>query len=249
MRLPLRAIPRDRIIRVLSGPLRGSLWVVGSSAHGCWIGWYEQAKAKAFSEAVTSESVVYDIGANVGYYTLIAARLARQGRVISFEPLPSNVTMIRRHLELNRIGNATVFEVAVSDHPGEGLFQTSLSNSMGRLGKSGDLTVRLVTIDDLIGMKLAPAPAIIKMDIEGAEYAALKGGFKTLESCRPIIFLATHGPSVHRACCKLLSDLDYDLCPIDGELLEKCSELLARPKQLAANVALKPSENEAASRC
>ncbi len=234
MRLPLRAIPKSWVVPVLGGPLRGGRWVSGASVHGCWLGWYEKGKAEAFRNAVGQNSVVWDIGANVGYYTLIAASRATSGRVYAFEPLPSNVALLHRHLELNRVENVTVLEVAVSDHEGEGRFEMAESNSMGHLGTGGKtLRVRLVGMDEAVQRGELPAPTHIKMDIEGAEYDALRGGINTLKVSRPILFLATHGAVVHDGCCSLLRDLHYDLQPLGGVPLERCSELVARPKVVA----------------
>lgn len=68
------------------------------------------------------------------------------------------------------------------------------------------------------------------MDIEGGEAAALDGARGLLGEHRPVIFLATHGPDVHRYCCELLEGLDYALAPLDTHVLAVASELLARPR-------------------
>jgi len=69
LRRLLRAVPRGLVVPVLQGPSRGKQWIVGSTNHGAWLGSYELAKQRRFAQAVTTGSVVYDIGANVGVYT------------------------------------------------------------------------------------------------------------------------------------------------------------------------------------
>jgi hypothetical protein len=84
IRWPLRCVPRDVTVPILQGPLRGARWVVGSHTHGCWFGSYEADRQRAFVRLVRPGAVVYDLGANVGFYTLLAARLAGPaGRVLA----------------------------------------------------------------------------------------------------------------------------------------------------------------------
>src|ERR1043165_45133 len=86
-RLPLSLIPAGARMPILQGPLRGKRWVAGSHVHGGWRGSYEFEKQQMFISAIKPGAVVYDIGANVGFYTLLASRLAGpQGRVYAFEP-------------------------------------------------------------------------------------------------------------------------------------------------------------------
>src|SRR5437899_3136746 len=75
LRLPLALVPRSATVCVLGGSLRGARWVVGSASHGCWLGWYEADKQRAFASLVKRGDVVFDIGAHVGFYTLLASRL------------------------------------------------------------------------------------------------------------------------------------------------------------------------------
>src|SRR5215475_1286004 len=173
LRFPLRAIPSSVVVPILSGPLRGRRWVTGSSDHGCWIGWYELAKQKIFYSSLQPGFVVYDLGANVGFYTLLSSvAVGPRGHVYSFEPLPENVRYLKRHLELNKVSNCTVYEQAVSDGCGPARF--SGSGAVGHLDDSG-IVVQTVTLDALVSSGSIRAPSVIKCDIEGAEYGALLG--------------------------------------------------------------------------
>src|SRR5258708_40084915 len=102
LRLPLRLLPAGMVVPVVQGPLRGMYWVVGSYNHGCWLGSYEQPAQQIFRKLIHEGSVVYDIGANVGFFTLLASKLSgRSGKVYAFEPVSQNRQMLQSHLELN----------------------------------------------------------------------------------------------------------------------------------------------------
>jgi hypothetical protein len=95
LRLPLRLIPRSLVVPILQGPLRGARWIVGSATHGCWLGCYERAKQQGFVRILAPGQVVYDLGANVGFYTLLAARrVGPTGEVHAFEPGAENLEFV-----------------------------------------------------------------------------------------------------------------------------------------------------------
>src|SRR5687767_8704385 len=112
VRFPLRLVPRDAVLRVLSGPLRGRRWIAGAATHGCWLGTYERFVQRIFVEHVRPGGVVYDVGANAGFFTLLASKLAgSSGRVYAFEPMERNLHYIRKHLQMNRVENVEVFPI------------------------------------------------------------------------------------------------------------------------------------------
>lgn len=95
LRLPLRLIPDDTVVRIVQGPLRGKRWIAGSSNHGCWLGSYELAKQKKVIELVRPGMVCWDVGAHMGFYTLVFAEVSGlAGRVFAFEPLPRSVELV-----------------------------------------------------------------------------------------------------------------------------------------------------------
>lgn len=83
-----------------------------------------------------------------------------------------------------------------------------------------------MSLDELVLAGELPAPDFIKMDIEGAEYLALLGARNTFAQNTPTIFLATHGRDVHDRCCRLLTEIGYQLTPITGPDLEHTDEIL-----------------------
>jgi FkbM family methyltransferase len=228
-RLPLKFLSQDRQVPILSGKLRGKKWIVGSSIHACWLGIYELDKQKVFTQLVSPGSVVYDIGANVGFYTLLASVLVGdQGHVIAFEPAQRNLKFLDEHLRLNDISNVDVWRVAVADKSGEAYFDPTTHGSTGHLDENGEEKVKTVSLDELVLSGELPAPDFIKMDIEGAELLALRGAEKIVLEHHPVIFIATHGEEVHQGCCEFLQDRGYCVTGIDKKAIQSAKEILAQ---------------------
>ena len=208
-RLPLRAIPGDTVVPVLSGTMCGAKWISGSFNQSCYLGGYEGSKQAIIKSSVRPGSVFYDIGANVGFYTVLASRLVGgTGKVVSFEPVPRNVTFLNRHIMINSICNATVCEAAVGESTGSAKFSLGERWAMGRLSHQGELNVALVSIDDCVARGMTP-PNYMKIDVEGAEANVLRGATLTLAHSRPIIFLATHNEQAEAHCKHLLGEAKY----------------------------------------
>ena len=158
LRLPLRLVPPTAVMPILQGRLRGKRWIVGSSTHGCWLGSYEYQKRRLFERTVKPGQVVYDVGANAGFYTILASVLVGPaGKVVAFEPVLRNLDYLRRHIELNRLTNVTVVPDAVSDGDGQGCFREGPDPSVGSLAQDGALRVRTVSLDRLIEEGRIPA--------------------------------------------------------------------------------------------
>ena len=215
IRLPLRALPQDATVRVLRGPLRGARWIAGSSTHGCWLGTYEWTFQSFFFSVIPQGGVVWDVGANVGFYSLLAARKAT--KVVAFEPLPENLSYLRRHIELNQVGERVqVIPSAASDHDGTGLFSVVPGNrSEGSLRPYGKLPVGTVRLDSL-----GTVPDMIKIDVEGNEYEVLRGAIETMRTHHPLVLIARH--TADSNCHDLLTAVGYQVSEIaPGELLAR----------------------------
>jgi FkbM family methyltransferase len=229
LRSPLKLIPPSAVVPILQGPLRGKKWIAGSSTNGCWVGSFEYEKRQVFQRVVGPGDVVYDLGANVGFYSLLASVLVGdQGHVYCFEPLPANISLLKRHVELNGIGNCTIVEAAVTAEDGWAHFDASGHPSMAHLSETGPSTVRTVRLDSLVESRELLPPKVLKIDVEGAEFAALGGAARTIDRHRPAIFLATHGAGVHQDCLRFLSHRGYRLTSLSAEPVESSPELLAR---------------------
>jgi Met-10+ like-protein len=115
LRLPLSLIPPEAEVRILRGPLRGKKWIKGAGPNACWVGTYEVDRLRALANAASPGPVVYDVGANVGIYSLLASlRAGLSGKVYAFEPLERNLLYLRRHLTLNKVENCVVLHPRIS---------------------------------------------------------------------------------------------------------------------------------------
>jgi FkbM family methyltransferase len=181
-----------------------------------------------FERIITRNSVVFDIGAHVGFYTLLSSALVgRKGKVFAFEPLQRNLGYLREHLNLNQVKNVTVIEAAISDKSGTAFFEPGKSSATGSLSTKGQDKVTVFSLDEIIQEGKVPEPDCLKIDVEGGEMDVLIGAQSLLRTRHPTIFLATHGHNVHKECCEFLSSLGYNLSPIEGDSIETTDEVLA----------------------
>jgi len=194
-RLPLRLIPRNLVVPVLSGPNRGRRWIVGAGTHACWLGHFERKK---LAHVLRPGMTVLDVGARAGFYTLaLASRVGSSGRVIAIEADGENVRRLRRHLALNRVTNAQVVEAVACDHGGMVGFGDG--SYLGHIDDSG-AAVPAIRLDDL------GYPDAIKIDIGGAEGAALAGAARILERVRIFSWRCTGSRTNWRlSCCRSMA--------------------------------------------
>lgn len=157
---------------------------------------HEEETTALFRRVVKQGDVVLDLGANIGYYTIIAARsVGSSGKVFSFEPEPTNFKYLSKNIEVNGFLNATPFRKAVSDRLGTSqLFVCDYDSghhtinqydgigaySRGRHSRVHSIPIDVVSVDEFLRDK-TDRVNVIKMDVEGAEALALKGMRETLQ--------------------------------------------------------------------
>jgi FkbM family methyltransferase len=142
------------------------------------------------------EDVVLDIGANIGWYSLILNSMAPNGvDIFAFEPHPENLALLRENVSRNSASSVTVVPCAVSDHPGEqDLFVYGGANagrhSLLPINEGGKIRITTVTLDEFWAeQKLGDRiPRFIKIDIEGYELVALRGAPEVLSRCPTVLF-------------------------------------------------------------
>ena len=145
--------------------------------------------------ALKPDSVVLDVGANIGLTTLIFCSLVPRGHVFAFEASPANAQFLRMNLKENGFTNCTVFETAVGSEAGETLLSTGGAGSHvmteAHLYRSEwpSVKVPIITIDQAVTDMKIDKLDFIKMDIEGFEPMALSGAVETLKKHRPKIFM------------------------------------------------------------
>lgn len=213
-RLVAGLVPEGAALPILAGPLKGSRWLAGSApgpAKGLSVlaGRSEPgqlAEAARLLASLAPGSDCLDIGAHAGLYSLLFARRAR--RVYAFEPLPANLAWLARTLARNRVANAVIVPWAVSDAEGPLRFSEGAHSSEGRLDPDGGLPVYATTCDAFCAANGAK-PALLKIDVEGAEAAVLRGAAGLLRASRPALLLSTHGDAPKEACFALLRSHGY----------------------------------------
>jgi len=223
-------IPKTLVLPIPQGPLKGEKWVVASGVLEYFLGCFEPDKVRLFERFIQKGKVVYDVGAHVGYFSLLSAILVQdEGQVIAFEPNPDNIRRLRRHIEMNGYSNIKVMGTAVSNKNGEFSFDIDKENSTTCLSPTGKIKVKTRTIDTLVESREIPPPDYMKIDVEGAEVLVIKGAESTLKSYRPIIFLATHSPVLKKACIDILDSLDYVVNPESGDDIDEVKDFFAQP--------------------
>lgn len=228
LKAPLNRISPTTVVTILSGPLRGKKWIIGASRHAYWLGLYEKDKSKHFSAHIKPGQVIYDVGAHVGYYSLLAAtRVGRGGHVWAFEPLPENFAFLQQHIALNQISNITCMQTAVAQSSGTTLFRRGGTRSTGKLSARGELAVATLCLDDLVSGSNALPPDVIKLDVEGAELKALQGAGNVLLASHPKLYVATHSESLHRDCMEYLAGLNYQVTVLEWDPEGHLGELFA----------------------
>jgi len=229
----VRVIPDGTVFPVFKGPLRGAKWIAGAAAGNgkglsVLINHSEPEQLRVARELMPTKGVCFDIGANVGLYTLLFALHSK--RVFAFEPLPRNVGLLYRLICLNKLNNVEILPCAVSDATGLASFSEGSNCATGRLKKAGRLPVVTVTCDDVI-QNFDVVPSLLKIDVEGAEMQVLNGARKLLSSeTKPVILLSTHGESNRFACLSFLKDVGYSrFVPIDTARIEAATEIAILP--------------------
>jgi FkbM family methyltransferase len=191
---------QDGIIK--HGAAKGLLFNTGSSNVGFCLGSADPEIQNAFKMLVRPSTVVYDVGANVGFLTVIAARFTgAAGRVIAFEPLAENFKMLQRNVQLNGFAHVVAKNVALADRDGTAAFRISSDSTFGALvdtavkvhNEIGRTEVALCRMDSIVQQDSLPLPNLIKMDVEGAEAMVLDGALNTIQKARPILLIELHG--------------------------------------------------------
>ena len=143
---------------------------------------YEPGTTQIFQETVKPGMAVVDVGAHVGYYTLLAAKLVgNTGKVYAFEPEQSNHAILLKNISTNGYDNVVATPMAVSDQTGiSTLYITALDNGRHSvyhhgLPERGSATVETTTLDTFLESEGWPHIDLIKVDVEGAEVAVLDG--------------------------------------------------------------------------
>lgn len=201
---PLRRFSDARRVVVLdTGPGTGLRFCQAPSKENHGGGANELPVQDAMASVLRPGDVFYDIGANVGYLTIVGAKLVGpRGKVYAFEPVPTNIAALRRNLSLNNFATVSIVQQAVSSTAGRQ--QLILAADPGGAALSvadrppdaaGAMDVEVTTLDLFLQQVGGRPPGLVKIDVEGAEINVLQGMAMTIERCRPAVLVEIDGPT------------------------------------------------------
>lgn len=242
LRQPMKIFwKEDSVQRIPFGLLRGmGMKFKRKYTLSCISGVYEYPIQKLLKKLLKSGTVFYDVGANVGFFTLLAARLVGQkGEVFAFEPYGPVTEILRENIGINSLNNVTVVPKGVGSNTGvlefipQGSTMGHFALNAGSLPKqfnsdSPSIPVPVVSLDDFV--QDIPAPDVIKIDVEGAELDVLRGAERLLSSGnKPVVIVELqtseianaarvifekHGYAFYNINCDPISTLEYNTLAI-----------------------------------
>jgi FkbM family methyltransferase len=191
--------------------------VLGMDVGGPW----EPNDVRLVMSMLKKGGVFYDVGANIGWYALNVAVRCPQARIVCVEPFSD---LLVKNMALNGVRHAAIVTCALGDQIGT-LAMTDTYKGFNHVidDSRGGASVILKTLDALVEEERLPDPSVMKLDIEGYEYFALRGAKRTIRRARPVILCEING--LHRrygitleVLLDLFASLDYRLCRVDESL-------------------------------
>lgn len=201
------------LTRVQSGPLSGTVLELDPRMQiDAVIGRYEAVVQDAIEGALEAGGTAFDIGAHLGYFTLLmASYVGDGGRVVSFEPDPSVARGLQRNVDRNRAKSGAeivLVSAAVDGERGRAAFTVGRETSRGRLSsEQGDIEVEVATLDD-VWDRFGP-PALVKIDVEGREVGVLSGGERALKAGSAVFVIEAHSELLQEQCRAVLERNGY----------------------------------------
>jgi len=226
-RIAPKILPRDSLVwvRIRRGPAAG-LWMRLNARTGRTV---QQASGepgmqRALLDHLRPGMTFYDLGANIGFFSLIAAQLVGpQGRVFAFEADPEIAARLQENVCRNNFTHVAVEQKAVWSHPGSVSFSrvdpgTSPDRGLGHVspdasGESNEISVEAVSLDQFT--LFHPPPDVLKCDVEGAEVAVFDGARRLLREDRPILLVEMHTEENSRLLVQRFSGFGYSCRNLD----------------------------------
>ncbi len=177
---------------------------VGRSIH--FAGCFESAETKYLRHMIRADSVCVDVGANVGYFTMLMAQAASAGSVHAFEPITLNACLLKASVELNGFTNVRLSECAVGDYVGVVSFSQSSDSAYSSINDTArkpldrTLAVPIITLDAYLDREGVERVDVLKADVEGAEGLVIAGASRLLgdDKRKPyVIMLELYEQNLH----------------------------------------------------
>ncbi|MDP8265649.1 MAG: FkbM family methyltransferase [Candidatus Aceula meridiana] len=151
-----------------------------------WNGGYEIAESRFIADFIKPTDVCLDVGANIGYYTLLMASRVPKGQVYSFEPVPLCYHLLQSSIYFNKFVNITVNNCAVGEEAGKEPLFIASDSAFSSLRSSIEcnfakkIDVKVITLDDYTSSEGIAKVDFLKIDVEGAEMLVINGATKLL---------------------------------------------------------------------
>jgi FkbM family methyltransferase len=219
--MPFEVIPGKPLLnapKLLKVDRKTQMWLPNQWELHYTLNNYEQDLVNLLPKLVKPGSVIYDVGANLGYYSTLLARLTGPtGHVYCVEANPLCVYFLRANAEMNGVQNFEVLPVALLDEEKTSEFTINYGSSgvgqaketMTWLKPGHKIRVPADSLDNLLAKYPLREPDLIKIDVEGAESFAVQGMLQTLERKRPLLLLELHGCGPAGQTLRLLDQLGY----------------------------------------
>ena len=163
-------------------------------------GLYEPNTAIVLKRLLRPGAIFFDVGAHAGVFTMLGSRyVGASGRVFSFEPSPRERARLDQHVSINELTNVEVIPAAVGSHDGRAMLSVAAAeygglNTLGKrfaydVERAETVEVDLTTLDSFVTRREIGRVDVMKLDIEGAECAAIDGATNVLRTLRPTLIL------------------------------------------------------------
>ncbi|MDH3258949.1 MAG: FkbM family methyltransferase [Deltaproteobacteria bacterium] len=217
------------------------IWWLDTTDHIQWhifyYGVYEKEETRWIEQTLKPGMVSFDVGANIGYYTVKMSRLVGEnGRVYAFEATSTAYNVLKKHVHLNRCNNVTFNHLAVSNRNGHHIIYCAHNANTGQSslldfdGAAREEDVQCITLDSYIKENNIDKIDFIKIDVEGAEMLVLEGSVLLLQQFRPTIMieinpmsLSRMGTSAHDLIAKIIQ-AGYSINSFNKGILEPCHD-------------------------
>lgn len=194
-----------------------------------YYGLEEEPRSRLF-DLVKDNTVIFDVGTNIGQVLLTMAKINTQGELHGFEPLPEIYERAKRNIELNPFQNIVLNNVALSNKTEDLTILSGPASHSGstRLGKleqeeinKSHINIHAITMDDYVAKQKITNLDLIKIDVEGFEVNVLRGATAALQRFKPILFVEVNDAAQKmqgrsgRELIEFIRKLDYDVFDIN----------------------------------
>ena len=209
---------------------------------------YEKGEITVYLALLSQAQIVFDIGANVGLYSLIAACHPKPQHIYTFEPMPAVANVLHQNILVNQINNVSVHEIAVTDLNGEITFHIPIqptypvgsSINEDFRANSRAIIVQAVTLDTFVEQHNVGKVDLLKIDTESTEPDVLRGATHIINRDRPLIMCEILRKEPQQAITDFVVHLDYLVFRIEQNGVRQLENIEIQPD--ATNFLLIPSE-------